>query len=57
MLQEVYLNRPPEHFAIVDHAPETDVKNGTMPIIDRPGLGINLVHDRVRQFLWAECRL
>lgn len=57
MIHEVYPYRPREHFQLVDHAPEEDLKNGTMPIPDRPGLGISLVNDRVRHFLWAECKL
>ncbi len=55
--QEIYPYRPREHFELVDHAPEDDVKDGMMPIPDRPGLGISLAADRVRRFLWAECRL
>jgi galactonate dehydratase len=46
----------PEHFAIVDHAPEKDVKNGMLPISDRPGLGIELVEERVKPFLSATCK-
>ena len=57
MIQELYPYRSPEHFGIVDHAPEHDVKHSNMPIPDRPGLGVNLVKERVRPFLWAECTL
>lgn len=57
MIQEVYPYRPREHFQLVDHAPEEELKNGTMPIPNRPGLGVSLVNDRVRRFLWAECKL
>jgi galactonate dehydratase len=56
IIQELYPYRIPEHFQIVDHAPELDVKNGFLPISNRPGLGIELVEDRVKQFLWAECK-
>jgi galactonate dehydratase len=52
-MQELYPYRKAEHFAIVDHAPELDVKAGYMPIPDRPGLGVNLVEDRIRPFLWG----
>jgi galactonate dehydratase len=52
-IQELYPYRKPEHFAIVDHAPELDVKNGYLPIPNRPGLGVDLVEDRLRQFLWG----
>jgi galactonate dehydratase len=57
LIQEVYPYRVPEHFQLVDHAPELDIKNGLMPIPDRPGLGVALVEERVRPFLWARCRL
>jgi galactonate dehydratase len=57
MIQEVYPYRPREHFAIVDHAPEADIKNGIMPIPDRPGLGVSLIEERAKPFLWAQCRL
>jgi L-alanine-DL-glutamate epimerase-like enolase superfamily enzyme len=46
----------PEHFQLVDHAPELDIRNGLMPIPNRPGLGVELVDDRVRPFLWATCK-
>jgi galactonate dehydratase len=55
LIQELYPYRIPEHFQIVDHAPEADVKNGLLPISDRPGLGIELVEERVKPFLWARC--
>ncbi|MCL4488275.1 MAG: mandelate racemase/muconate lactonizing enzyme family protein [Chloroflexi bacterium] len=57
IIQEIYPYRPPEHFAIVDHAPELDVRNGFMPIPDRPGLGVELVEERVRPFVWADCKM
>ncbi len=57
LIQEVYPYRVPEHFAIVDRAPELEIRNGAVPIPDRPGLGVELVEELVRPFLWAECRL
>jgi galactonate dehydratase len=57
IIQELYPYRIPEHFQIVDHAPELDVKDGFLPISNRPGLGIELVEERVKPFLWAECKL
>jgi galactonate dehydratase len=57
LIQELYPYRIPEHFQIVDHAPELDVKNGFLPISDRPGLGIELVEERVKPFLWARCKV
>src|SRR5262249_85858 len=53
IIQELYPYRVSEHFQIVDHAPELDVKNGFLPISDRPGLGVELVEERVKPFLWA----
>jgi galactonate dehydratase len=52
-IQELYPYRKPEHFAIVDHAPELDIKDSYMPIPNRPGLGVELVEERVRPFLWG----
>jgi galactonate dehydratase len=52
-IQEVYPYRVPEHFAIVDHAPELDIKDSYMPIPSKPGLGVELVEDRARRFLWG----
>jgi galactonate dehydratase len=57
IIQELYPYRPQEHFEIVEHAPESDVEKGTLPIPNRPGLGVDLVEERVRQFLWEECSL
>ena len=57
VIQELYPYRPSEHFEMVDHAPEREVKNGTLSIPTRPGLGVNLVERLVRPFLWAECAL
>jgi galactonate dehydratase len=56
LIQELYPYRVPEHYQIVDHAPELDVKGGFLPIPDRPGLGIELVQERVAPFLWARCK-
>jgi galactonate dehydratase len=55
LIQELYPYRVPEHFDLVDHAPERDVKGGRLAIPDRPGLGVALVPERVRPHLWAEC--
>lgn len=53
-IQEIYPYRIPEHFQIVDHAPELDIKNGYLQIPDRPGLGVELVEEKVNPFLWAQ---
>ena len=52
-IQEVYPYRVPEHFAIVDRAPELAIKDSYMPVPSKPGLGVELVDDRVRRFLWG----
>src|SRR5262249_30237211 len=56
LTQEVYPYRVPEHFRIVDRAPELDIRGGLMPVPDLPGLGVELVEERVRPFLWARCK-
>jgi galactonate dehydratase len=55
IIQEVYPYRSAEHFQIVDHAPESEIKHGSIPIPNRAGFGVNLVEARVRPFLWAQC--
>jgi galactonate dehydratase len=55
VIQELYPYRVPEHFAIVDAAPELQVRRGRLAISDRPGLGVTLVRERVAPYLWAEC--
>jgi galactonate dehydratase len=56
LIQEVYPYRIPEHFQLVDHAPELDIRKGILPISSRPGLGVELAEPRVRPFLWAQCK-
>jgi galactonate dehydratase len=52
-IQELYPYRKAEHFAVVDRAPELEVSKGYLPVSDRPGLGVELVEDRIRPFLWG----
>lgn len=56
LIQELYPYRIPEHFQLVDHAPELDVKDSFLPVSDRPGLGVELVQEKVKPFLWAQCK-
>jgi galactonate dehydratase len=56
-IQETYPYRVPEHFAVVNDAPELSICQSYVPIPNEPGLGIELVEERVRPFLWATCRL
>jgi galactonate dehydratase len=55
LIQEVYPYRVPEHFAIVDQAPELEIRDGYCPIPERPGLGVSLVAANVRPHLWVTC--
>jgi galactonate dehydratase len=55
-IQELYPYRIPEHFQIVDHAPELNVKNGFLEIPSRPGLGIELIDEKVKPYLYARCK-
>jgi len=52
IILELYPYRTPEHFEIVDYAPEWFVKDSYLPIPDRPGLGVELVAEKVAPFLW-----
>jgi galactonate dehydratase len=56
LIQEIYPYRVPQHFAIVDRAPELEIKDGYLAIPDRPGFGVELDRARMKPFLWAECR-
>ncbi len=56
MIQEIYPYRVPEHFALIDCAPELEIKDGQLAIPDRPGFGVELDTRRMAPFLWAECR-
>ena len=56
LIQEVYPFRAPETYEIVDRPPEREIRDGRLPISDRPGLGVQLVEERARPFLWARCR-
>jgi galactonate dehydratase len=53
-IQEIYPFRSPEHWAIVEHAPELDIKDSYIPISNQPGLGVELNATTVEPFLWAE---
>lgn len=55
MMQEIFPYREPEHFALVDRAYELEAKDGVIRIPDAPGLGVDLVEERVAPHLWATC--
>jgi galactonate dehydratase len=44
----------PGHVHFTDIAYEYQVKDGWLQVPQRPGLGIELLEDKVRPFLWAE---
>ena len=54
-IQELYPYRAPELYEMVDRPPELEVQRGLLPISTRPGLGVALVEEKVRPYLWAEC--
>jgi galactonate dehydratase len=56
LILELYPYRIPEHFQLVDHAPDLDVKDSYIPVTDRPGLGVELVKEKVQPFLTAQCK-
>jgi galactonate dehydratase len=57
LIQETYPYRVPEHFAVVNNAPELGIRQSYMPIPNEPGLGVELVEEHVRPFLWTTCKL
>ncbi|MHC4714862.1 MAG: enolase C-terminal domain-like protein, partial [Planctomycetota bacterium] len=48
--------RDPAHYELAEPAPDLDIKDGYLPIPDRPGLGVELNHKVVDKSLWAECK-
>jgi galactonate dehydratase len=55
-IQEIYPFRTAEHWDMVDHAPELDIRDSYMPVPNRPGIGVELNLKAVDPFLWAECK-
>jgi len=55
LIHELYPYRVAEHLQIVDFAPETTIEDGHLTIPDRPGIGVELEHERLAPFLWHEC--
>jgi galactonate dehydratase len=56
MIQEVFSYLLPETYDIVDHAPEKDIRDGYVCVSTRPGLGIELREEWLKDFLWAEVK-
>jgi len=57
LIQELYPYRVPEHFGLVDQPLEPQVRNGRVAIPNRPGLGVDLVEERVARFLHSDVTL
>jgi galactonate dehydratase len=41
---------------VLQNPPERDIKDGKLPLNERPGLGVDLDRERVNPFLWAQIR-
>jgi galactonate dehydratase len=57
LIQEAfpYWSEEAGYVEILEDPPELWIRNGRLPIPDRPGLGVTLVRDRIDPFLWGEC--
>ena len=53
--QEVFPYRPEIHYNVVLHPLEKKIKNGRLNIPEEAGLGVELNHKLVDQFLVARC--
>jgi galactonate dehydratase len=51
IIQEVFPYRPPIHYNIVKHALEYDIHDSRLTVPNSPGLGVEINHDVVNQFL------
>ncbi|HXQ66209.1 MAG TPA: mandelate racemase/muconate lactonizing enzyme family protein [Alphaproteobacteria bacterium] len=58
MTQEIYPYFPRQsgYVQVLENSPEDGIKDGSMAIPGGPGLGVTLAAERVRPFLFAECR-
>ncbi len=57
MTQEIYPYFPeqPGYVQVLEDSPEDLIRNGSVEIPTRPGLGVSLARERVAPFLFAEC--
>lgn len=51
-----YWNRYPGHIQFTDVVPEYQIKNGYLEVPDKPGLGIELIEEKIDTYLWAEIK-
>ncbi len=51
-----YFSDNQRYIHVLTNPMEQDIKDGKLPLNDRPGLGVELDRQRVNSFLWAEIR-
>jgi galactonate dehydratase len=51
-----YWSRYEGHLEFTDRVPEYEIKNGYLKVSDRPGLGIDLIEEKIDTYLWAEIK-
>jgi galactonate dehydratase len=58
MMQEIYPYFPlqPGYVQVLEDSPEDRIRNGFVELSDAPGLGVTLAKERLRPFLFAQCR-
>jgi galactonate dehydratase len=54
LIQEIFTYLMADTYEVVDHAPEEDVKDGFISIPERPGIGVELRDEWLKEFLWAD---
>jgi len=59
LLQEIYPFRLQRsgYEEFIDRPPELEVAKGCIPLSNRPGIGVDLIPEKVAPYLWAECTL
>ncbi|ABE46247.1 mandelate racemase/muconate lactonizing enzyme family protein [Polaromonas sp. JS666] len=51
-----YSNRHSGYLEFTDVIPEHEVKNGYLKVPDKPGIGIELIEEKIDTYLWAEIK-
>src|SRR5262245_47857246 len=59
MIAEIYPYFPeqPGYVQVLENSPEDRISKGTLRVPSEPGLGVKLAAERVRRFLWAQCKI
>ncbi|HEY3634156.1 MAG TPA: enolase C-terminal domain-like protein, partial [Caldimonas sp.] len=57
MTLEIYPYFPerPGYVQLLENPPEERIRDGFLEVLQDPGLGALLAHDRAAPFLWASC--